>query len=205
MLSSVESARHVSAWQQNESLVNELKKEQLIRDTLASVREQMDQARQEMLDLEQQHVEERAREIVSGDKNRERNDRLVSGLIEAREKLKNLQFEEQSLVLAEKTVGSSVRKLESQAKSEARQRIVAAYQKEARKMRTLALQVQEANDAVIQLDKELRASGLADGTKQLLLIARTGLAWSAVSPLPIMGGPVHLVDWLSRVDQLLGE
>lgn len=78
MNSSVESVSRVTAWEDNERLVKEVKKEQLIRDTLTSVREPIDGARQESLDLEPQHVAERAHEIVAGSKNRERRDKLAS-------------------------------------------------------------------------------------------------------------------------------
>lgn len=63
-----------------------------------------------------------------------------------------------------------------------------------------------ANQRLVEMDADLRQSGLAEfGGKSLVLLARSGAAWNALSPMPIVGNPIHATDWLAQVDRVLGE
>jgi hypothetical protein len=206
MLSSVESESRVAEWQQDKNVLTVKEKRRLIQEALAETREKLTTFRQVLEDGDQRLVALRADEIVNGHTKSERHETLAHTLADAREQIQSLEREEQALFLAEQTVSVAVRDAERQAKSQACQRLIAAYQQEIRKLKALVEQAQLANDRLRDLDAQLKQSGLSEtGTKQLVLLSRGGAAWNALSPVPIHGSALHVSAWIAHVDRLLGE
>jgi hypothetical protein len=197
----------ITAWQRDARLTTAQEKLHMVRDTMGSVREKMDTLRQVISDGDEKLVTLRANQIVNGSPQNERQDTLSITLAESREELRNLELEEKALLMAEQTVLAAVREAERQAKAQAGQRLIAAYQAEVKTLKALVDQAQTANDRLRDLDAHLKQSGLSEtgGTKQLILISRGGAAWNALSPVPIHGPVIHVTDWLAHVDRLLGE
>ncbi|MBA3754243.1 MAG: hypothetical protein H0X01_08930 [Nitrospira sp.] len=195
----------VADWQGDKSVLSAQEKRRMIRETLTETREKLITLRQVLEDGDQQLVSLRADEIVNGNRKSERHDTLAQTLADAREQIRNFEREE-ALLLAEQTVSATVRDAERHARAQAGQRLLAAYQQHVKKLKALVEQARAVNEELLDLAAQLKQSGLTEtGTKQLILLARPGVAWNALSPMPIHGNPIHVTDWLAHVDRLLGE
>jgi hypothetical protein len=206
MLSSVESESRVAEWQKDKHVLTVKDKRRLIQEALAETRAKLISLRQVLEDGDQKLDELMAEQILSGHRRSEQYDTLAHTVADAREQMQSLEREERALLLAEQTVSVAVRDAERQARAQAGQRLLAAYQQEIKKLKTLVDQAQVANDRLRDLDAQLKKSGLSEtGTKQLVLISRTGAAWNAISPLPIHGTAIHVSDWMNHIGRILGE
>jgi hypothetical protein len=206
MTSAVETESRIADWQQEKSVLTAQDKRRLIRETLAVTREKLTALRKVLENGDQQLVALRADEIVSGNRKSERHDTLAQTLADATEQIRRLEREEQALLLAEQTVSSAVHDAERQARAKAGERLLAVYRHEVEKLKTLVEQAQTVNERLIDLDAQLKKSGLAEtGAKSLVLLSRSGSAWNALSDKPILGNPIHVTDWLKHIDTVLPE
>jgi hypothetical protein len=206
MTSAVETESRIADWQQDKNVLTARQKRRMIHETLTATREKLAAVRQVLADGDERLVSLRADEILSGNVKSERRDTLTQSLVDARQQIKDLEREEQALVLADQTVSSAIREAERQARAQAAERLLEAYHQEVQQFKALVEKIRAANDRLAELDADLRQSGLAEsGGKSLVLLARSGAAWNALSPKPIVGTPIHVTDWLAHIDRILGE
>jgi hypothetical protein len=206
MTSAVETESRIVDWRQDQAVSTAQDKRRLIRETLETTREKLAELRQVLEDGDQRLLVLRADEIVHGNQKSEQHETLAHSLADARERIKNLEREEQALLLAEQTVSSAVRDAERQARTKAGERLLAVYRHEVEKLKTLVEQAQTVNERLIDLDAQLKKNGLAEtGAKSLVLLSRSGSAWNALSGKPILGNPIHVTDWLKHIDTVLPE
>ena len=205
-MTAVATESRIIDWERDKSVVSAQDKRRMIREALAATREKLAALRQVLEDGDERLVSLRADEILNGNTKSERRDTLAQSLDEAKAQISTLVREEQALVLAEHTVTTAVREAERQARAQAGDRLLSAYQQEVKKLKTLVEQARVANERLLALDVQLKKSGFSEsGMKQLILLARSGAAWNALSPTPIHGPVIHVTDWQAHVDRLVGE
>lgn len=149
----------------------------------------------------------RAEELIAGNhKNTESLELAQITLDDERAQLAKLQNELAAISLADRKLEDVLADLGRQVKVRSAQRVLTDYRAAAGILKDILVQAEAANDRLVALDRELRQSQLAEfGGKPLVLISRAGLSWNALSPIPIIGSPIHVSDWLTHVDKILGE
>jgi len=207
MSSTAAPVSRIAHFPDDQSILSLEEKHRALRDNLAATRAELTAARQVVEDGDPKLDELMAEQILNGNRRSERYETLAKTLEDVRKQIVNLERKERALLLAEKTTLNEIRKAEDRAKDRAQQHLLAAYQEHVPKARAIFLEAQLANETLVTLDAELKASGFGEtgSLKPLVLLSRSGSAWNALSPKPIVGNPIHIVDWLSHIDRVLGE
>jgi hypothetical protein len=97
-------------------------------------------------DGDRQIVALRAEQIVNGGPKTERQDTLTMKLIEAREQVRQLELDEQALIMAEETVSASLDDAIAEAHKQAAKQLMARYDLEYGNMKEILAQARIVND-----------------------------------------------------------
>jgi hypothetical protein len=172
---------------------------------MAQVRGQIDTLQQAITEGDQTLIALRADQIVSGRKNDEQYELAAITLSDQRKQLWNLEAELKALVMAEHTVEQTCRETDRVARGQAAQCLLDDYRRSVAKLESILAQAEAANDELLQLDAQLRASGLGEtgASKTLTTLSRSGASWNALAyPLKV-GSPIHVHDWRAHVQRVL--
>jgi hypothetical protein len=173
-----------------------------------NTRAQIDTVKQAIADGDERLVELRAQEIISGRPGGKHSETVSAHLMTQRQQLRSLEMELRALELAEKRQAKEVERLEQASERQAAERLYADIERSVRKLDDKLHEVRKLNDDLLILETQLRESGLAEvgvGGKALVLLARSGIAWNALSPTPIRGVPIHFESWQQNMRTILGE
>jgi hypothetical protein len=172
------------------------------RDTKA----QIDALHQAIATGEAALIDQRAAMIVNGgDVEDERHATLASTLEFNREQLLGLETEEKALALAAKQLARALDEAEERATAQAAAALEGEIVKTARELDVALSRAERINERLLALDAQLRQSGLAQaGGKRLLLLARSGAAWSALDSNH-RGAVPTLLGWRDHIGSLINQ
>ena len=172
----------------------------------ADVRDQIEALQHAITQGDQQVVESRAQEIISGRPGAERSETALAQLMTQHAQLQALETELRALDRAKEQQAEVVERLERAAEREAASRLYEEITRIVRKQDGKLREVRALNDELLSLEMQLRKGGLAEvGGKTLLLLSRSGIAWNALSPTPIHGTPIHIDTWRENMKTILED
>ena len=171
----------------------------------AAVRDQIDALQQAIAAGDERLVSLRAEQIMNGRTGDERYESLAGQLTSQREELRHAETELKALELAERQAAKAVQVAEDTAARQAANRLLSEMRHTARKLDGVLSQAEKLNDRLLELDAECRAAGLAEvGGKPLVLLSRSGSAWSALNPNHV-GQTITLQGWRQHLRGILEE
>jgi hypothetical protein len=193
-------------WREQTDSVQARQKLHNVRQTMAQVREQIETLQQAIMDGDQKLIALRADQIVRDSTNDERYELAAITLADQREQLRNLEAELKALVMAEHKVEQTCREADRVARGQAAEHLLNDYRDTIAQLQEVLEKAERINNHLAELDTKYRKSDLSEsGGKTLTLLLRGGGAWSAMTPPPIHGNPIHLVDWRKYIKGALGE
>jgi chromosome segregation ATPase len=141
--------------------------------------------------------------IVADQPRDARYDQLADQLATRQSELRRVEDDLQDLLDAEPELQERVRQTEERATAQAAAALEGEIVKTARELDVALGRAERINERLLDLDAQLRQSGLAQaGGKRLILLARSGAAWSALDSNH-RGAVPTLLGWRENIGTLL--
>jgi hypothetical protein len=177
-----------------------------IRQARAAAIEKRDNLSLSIKENEKKLVLAEADQIYSDSAVDERSETLRATLAQQRAELLALGCTLEALTIAEEKATKACQAADRADQVATGRELLRKYRDAIARLTGLMDEAEGVNNELIQLDMQLRSSGLGEAgiAKAITTLARSGASWNALQ-FPMVGVPIHVKAWRQHIRNTLGD